>query len=395
MNTRLPGREEILHRIERFKAALANEGMDGALVVQKVDLYYFSGTDQDAHLWVPVSGEPLLLVRKSIDRARKDALLDRIIPLVSLHDLPGHLNTDSGPPRRVGLELDVVPAALYLHYRNLLAEMELVDASHIVRKLRMIKSGYEISRIREAAGLADRLFERIPGYIRESANETELAIRAEEFYRKNGHPGVSRTRGFNTEGIYGHIMAGPGGAEPSGTLGPTGGAGLGPWFSQGAGWTPIRPGEPVVIDYTACVDGYLADQARVFSIGQLPDPMKRAYSVMKEVQQAVADIGRPGVPIRELYETAIRIVKGAGLLDGFMGSPDPVPFIGHGVGLELDEWPVIMERSDLILEQGMTLAIEPKVVYPGKGVIGLENTFLVGPRGMERMNAFPDDLVVL
>lgn len=395
MNSTLPGRKEILNRIMRLKAALARESLDGVLIVQKVDLYYFSGTDQDAHLWVPVSGEPALMVRKSIDRARKDAFLNHIVPLVSLHDLPAHLNTASGPPRRVGLELDVIPAALYLQYTRLLGDMELVDASHIIRKLRMIKSDYEISRIRKAAGLADRLFDKIPGLIRESANETELAIRAEEFYRKNGHPGLSRTRAFNMESTYGHIMAGPGGAEPSGTVGPTGGVGLGPWFSQGAGWTPIRPGEPIMVDYTACADGYLADQARVFTIGQLPKPMKRAYSVMVEVQAAVADAGRPGVPIRELHETALRIVKGAGLLDGFMGSPHPVPFIGHGVGLELDEWPVIMERTDLILEQGMTVAIEPKIVYPGKGVIGVENTFVTGPSGMERLNAFPDDLVVL
>ncbi len=396
MNTTLPGREEILNRIARLRTVLAQEGLEGALIVQKVDLYYFSGTDQDAHLWVPVSGEPALLVRKSLDRARNDALLDNVIPLLSLRELPDHIRTNSGqPPGRLGLELDVVPAALYLQYASILGDIELVDVSDILRRLRMIKSDYEISVMRKAAGLADRLFERIPDFIRKSANETELAIRAEEFYRKNGHPGISRTRAFNMESIYGHIMAGPGGAEPSGTVGPTGGAGLGPWFSQGAGWTPILPNEPIMVDYTACVDGYLADQARVFSIGRLPEPMMRAYAVMAEVQDALADAGRPGVSIRDLYETALRIVKGAGLLDGFMGFPHPVPFVGHGVGLELDEWPVIMERSDLILEQGMTVAIEPKIVYPGKGVIGVENTFMVGPRGMERLNAYPDDLVIL
>ncbi|MFO7784724.1 MAG: Xaa-Pro peptidase family protein [Desulfatiglandales bacterium] len=395
MNTKLPGREEILDRIERLKTALAREHLDGALIVQKVDLYYFSGTDQDAHLWVPASGEPVLLLRKSLERAHADALLDNIIPIVSLRDLPDHLNTASGRPRRVGLELDVLPAALYLQYTSLLRDMEFVDASHIVRKLRMIKSEYEISRMRKAAVLADRLFEKIPGFIRESANETELAIRAEEFYRRNGHPGISRTRAFNMESIYGHIMAGPGGAEPSGTVGPTGGVGLGPWFSQGAGWTPIRPGEPIMVDYTACADGYLADQARVYSVGPLPEHMNRAHAVMVEVQDFVADAGRAGVPVRCLYEKALGIVKGAGLLDGFMGSPQPVPFLGHGVGLELDEWPVIMGQTELVLEEGMTVAIEPKVIFPGKGVVGVENTFAVGPHGMKRLNAFPDDLVVL
>jgi Xaa-Pro aminopeptidase len=391
----LPGREEIRGRITRLQEALARQGADGALLVQKADLYYFSGTDQDAHLWVPVSGEPLLLVRKSLERAVRDAQIDRIVPLESLRELAERLEAPGGPPRRIGIELDVIPAALYLRYGRALPDAELLDASPLVRSVRMVKSAYELSRMRAAARIADRLYERIPAFLRESANETELALRAERFYREHGHPGLSRTRGFNMETVYGHIMAGPGGAEPSGTVGPTGGAGLGPWFSQGAGWTPIRPQEPVMVDYTACVDGYLSDQARVFSIGPLPEKMQRAYAVMVEVQDALAEAGRPGVRAGDLYDRAHRIVERAGLAEGFMGSPRPVPFVGHGVGLELDEWPVITRRADLTLEEGMTLALEPKVVFPGEGVVGVENTFVVGPRGLERLNAFPDRLGVL
>jgi len=392
----LPDREEIQGRISRLQAGLAEQGADGALLVQKVDLYYFSGTDQDAHLWIPVSGEPLLLVRKSLERAVRDARVDRISPLESLRDLPERMEAASqAPPRRIGLELDVIPAALYLQYGRLLPEATFLDVSPLARSIRMIKSGYELSRMRAAARVADRLYEKIPAFIRESGNETELAIRSEAFYRRHGHPGLSRTRAFNMESIYGHIMAGPGGAEPSGTVGPTGGAGLGPWFSQGAGWTPIRPGQPVMVDYTACVDGYLSDQARVFSIGALPGKMQRAYQVMVEVQDDLAEAGRPGVRAGDLYDRARRIVERAGLLEGFMGSPRPVPFVGHGVGLELDEWPVITRRADFSLREGMTLALEPKVVFPGEGVVGVENTFVVGHAGMERLNAFPDDLAVL
>jgi Xaa-Pro dipeptidase len=392
----LPDREEIQGRISRLQDALAERGADGVLLVQKVDLYYFSGTDQDAQLWVPVSGEPLLLVRKSLERAKRDARIDRVAPLESLRELPERLQEVSpGPVRRIGLELDVIPAALYLRYGRLLPDAELLDASPLVRTLRMIKSGYELSRMRAAARIADRLYEKVPAFIRESGNETELAIRSEAFYRSHGHPGMSRTRAFNMESIYGHIMAGPGGAEPSGTVGPTGGAGLGPWFSQGAGWTPILPGQPVMVDYTACADGYLSDQARVFSVGALPAKMQRAYAVMVEVQDDLAEAGRPGARVGDLYDRAIRLVERAGLMEGFMGSPRPVPFVGHGVGLELDEWPVITRRADFSLQEGMTLALEPKVVFPGEGVVGVENTFVVGSEGMERLNAFPDALTVL
>jgi Xaa-Pro aminopeptidase len=235
----------------------------------------------------------------------------------------------------------------------------------------------------------------IPGFLRQSTDETELAVMAEAFYRKNGHPGVTRTRAFNAEATYGHILAGPNGAVPSGSFGPTAGAGLGPWYSQGAGRGPIRPYEPVMVDYTACCDGYIADQTRVFSLGGLPDELARACEVMREIQDAVAAEGKPGTPAAELYVTALRMAEEAGLGDGFMGHPEPVPFLGHGVGLELDEWPIITDRATFVLEQGMTLALEPKVVFPGRGVVGVENNFLVGPECMERLNRFPDRPLVV
>ncbi len=392
----LPNRKEVLHRIRSLQDSLAAEEADGALLVQKVDLYYFSGTDQDAQLWVPVSGEPVLLVRKSLERARRDGKIDRVEPMRSLRELPERLQRSSPrAPRRIGMELDVIPAVLHRQYAGVLEGVEILDASPWVRSLRMVKSAYEVSRMQAAARVADGMFERVPEWIRSSENETELALQAEAYYRRHGHPGVSRTRAFNMETVYGHIMAGPGGAEPSGTVGPTGGAGLGPWFSQGAGWTPLRPGQPIMVDYTACVDGYLSDQARVFSIGPLPKPMEHAHEVMVEVLDSLAEAGGAGVHVGELYAEARRIVEREGLEQGFMGFPRPVPFVGHGVGLELDEWPVITDRAEVILREGMTLAVEPKVVVPGEGVIGLENTFVVGPRSMKPLNAFPNVITVL
>jgi len=397
MENHLPGKQEIRNRIERLQHAMSEKGMDGALLVQKVDLYYFSGTDQDAHLWVPASGDAVLLVRKSLERARADAMLEPVLPLRSLSELPDRIRDLSGSlPKRLGLEMDVIPAGLYLHYRRILGDTELLDVSPLVRNVRMIKSAFELSRIHAAAGIADELYRRVPDYIRISGTETDLAIRAEGFYRSQGHSGLSRTRAFNMESIYGHIMAGPGGAAPSGTVGPTGGVGLGPWFSQGAGWAPILPGQPIMVDYTACRDGYLSDQARIFSLGPLPEKMQRAYAAMVEVQDALASAGRPGTEVRSLYTLALDMADRAGLSDGFMGWPHPVPFVGHGVGLELDEWPVVTDRgAGFVLEEGMVLALEPKVVFPDEGVVGIENTFVVGPGGMEKLNGYSDELIVL
>jgi Xaa-Pro aminopeptidase len=157
----------------------------------------------------------------------------------------------------------------------------------------------------------------------------------------------------------------------------------------------LLPHTPILVDYTANVEGYLSDQTRIFSIDALPEKLQNAHKVMVEVQDAMAREGRPGVMAKDLYAVALKIVEKADFMEGFMGHPQPVPFVGHGVGLELDEWPVIGKGSEHILEQGMVIALEPKMVFPGQGVVGIENTFAVTETGMEKLNRFPDDIVIL
>ena len=385
---------EISERLKNLKAHLAVMGVEGALIVDKVDLYYLTGTDQDAHLWVPAHGEPLLMVRKSLTRARKDAGLSPIQSLPSLSYLPTRIKAHMGElPVRIGLEMDVLPALFYEKYKTLFSQSRFTDISAAVRRIRMKKSPLEQAHIRKAAAVADRLFERIPDFLSETETETDLALRAEAFYRSQGHPGLVRTRAFNSECHYGHIMAGKGAAQASNAPGPTGGMGLGPFFSQGAGAYKIRKNEPIMMDYAASVRGYISDQTRIYVLGTLPAKFHRAHRIMVEVQQTLVEKGRPGVRAGDLYDKALEVVAKNGLTEGFMGYPDPVPFVGHGVGLEIDEWPVIGTNNEIRLEEGMSLALEPKVVFPDEGVVGIENTFIVTKTGLERLCRFPDDIV--
>lgn len=170
---------------------------------------------------------------------------------------------------------------------------------------------------------------------------------------------------------------------------------MGPYYSQGAGFNQLRPNEPILIDYASLVNGYISDSARVFSLGELHEKFYRAHQVMLEVQEAVARKGKPGVRAKDLYALAIKVIEKAGLSEGFMGHPQPVPFVGHGTGLEMDEWPVIGRGLDTIIEAGMVVSLEPKYVFPGEGVVGIENTFVVTAQGMEKLNRFPDEIVVI
>ena len=392
----LPIKSEINGRIERFQHLLRKRRVDGALIVQKVDLYYLSGTDQDAHLWIPASDQPLLMVRKSVERALEDAVTDVIEPISSLSRIRDLIKKHhKKTPDSLGLELDILPFQAYQAYSSMFPETHVVDISSLIRRVRMVKSPHELSLIKKAAEMGDSLYLHVPDFVRDSETENDLAIKAESFYRIHGHPGQVRTRAFNMECLYGHIMAGAGAAVPSASPGPTGGTGFGPYQSHGAGWRKISTHEPILIDYASSFEGYLCDQTRIFALGKLSEKFDRAHRIMIEVQDTLARDGKPGVTSGDLYALALKIVEESGLSEGFMGYPQPVPFVGHGLGLELDEWPVIGRNTEFVLDEGMTIALEPKYVFPGEGVVGIENTFVVTDRGMERLNRFPDDIAVI
>jgi Xaa-Pro dipeptidase len=387
---------EFSERVNRFQRMLREGKVDGAIIVQRADLFYLIQTDQNGMLWVPANGEPLFLVRRSFERALQDALIGRILPLTSLSRVPELIkNHDGAKPDRVGLEMDVLPAKMYLSYKELFPGADVVDISPLIRSVRTIKSPREISLMRKAAAVADELFLKIPEFLKESETETDLALRAEAFYRSKGHPGLAPMRAFNVRNVYGHILAGPSAAVPSDSPGPTGGPGAGPFMSHGAGFGRIRPHEPILIDYASNAEGYISDQCRIYSLGSLPEKFHRAHRVMIEVQEAVARKGKPGAKPGDLYALALDIAEKAGLSRGFMGYPLSVPFVGHGLGLEVDEWPLIGKNSDPILETGMVIALEPKFVSPGEGVVGVENTFVVTEAGMEKLSRIPDDIVIV
>jgi Xaa-Pro dipeptidase len=389
-------KSEFLERLERFQHLLARNKVDGAVIVQRTDLYYLVGSDQNGLLWVPADGEPLFLVRKSFERALQDSMAGRVVAFTKLSQASEEIvRQERRSPSRIGLEMDVLPVNLYFSYKQLFPGAEIADISHLIRSVRMVKSDREIALVRKAAEIADELFRRVPEFLKESDTEIDLALRAEAFYRSHGHPGISPMRAFNVTNVYGHILAGASGAMPSASAGPTGGLGAGPFLSHGAGRGKIKPHEPVLFDYASNVEGYISDQTRIYSLGDLPEKFCHAHHVMIEVQQAVAKEGKPGARARDLYALALDVVRKEGLSAGFMGHPQPVPFVGHGLGLELDEWPLIGRNSDHVLERGMVIALEPKVILPGEGVVGVENTFVVTDHGMEKLSRFPDDIVII
>jgi Xaa-Pro dipeptidase len=382
---------ECTRRVASLREALAARGLDGALVLQAVDILWLSGTRQNAALWVPVEGEPALLVRKSLERARGESPLGRVLPFPPSKELAGV----TGGARRLGLTLDVVPVAVQQFWTRALPGVEWTDVSMVVRELRSVKSPWELERMRDTARLLSAVFREVPSWLRPGLREVDVAAEIEVRMRRAGNEGSPRVRGFNQEFFMGLAIAGGAATAPSYFDGPVTGRGLSASSPLGASLEPIGQDVPVLLDYTAILGGYLTDMTRIAVCGRLAPELRRAFDVARAIQDEVAAALRPGSVPSRLFALARERADGAGLGDRFMGPPGAqARFVGHGIGLELDEVPVLAPGFDAPLRLGMTFAIEPKFVFPGAGAVGIENTFAVGEAGGERLSDLSDDLLV-
>ena len=236
----------------------------------------------------------------------------------------------------------------------------------------------------------------MPELLREGMSEIELAGRVEARARALGHQGIVRMRMWGSELFYGHLMAGPSAAVPSFLASPTGGSGVGPAVAQGPSMRPIRRHEPILVDYVFVFNGYLADHTRIFSLGRLPADLERAHAAMLVLQAEVKAATRPGVPSGHLYQVALESAARQGYAAFFMGADERrVRFVGHGIGLELDEFPFLAQGQELPLQAGMVFALEPKLVFPGRGVVGIENTHLVTAGGVEQLTRLDEEIMVV
>ena len=395
---RITPASELEQRCNKLQEYMVAEKLDAVIVVQNADLFYFSGTVQSGNLYIPVQGEPLYLVRKDYNRARRESELKVVLPFGSMKDIPSKLAEYSYPgPRRIGLELDVLPVSFFERFRKVYPQAEYVDASPLIRRVRMIKSPYEIRLIREACAQVDKVFLRACEVIREGITDLELAAELEYFLRKEGHQGLTRMRGFNSDLFYGQVFSGADTALPPYGDTPLGGLGLNTSFGQSAGLKRIGRNEAIIVDLAGCIDGYLSDETRVFAIGGISDRLRKGYENMRKVQELMKEIARPGVPWGQVYAECQAMAVGMGYGDSFMGAKGAqVSFIGHGVGVEIDEYPFIARGfDDMLLEVGMVFAFEPKLVFPGEGAIGIENTFYLSVEGLQQLTCSSEELKIL
>lgn len=383
---------EAKQRITNMQAMLKDKGLDGALFIFPIDVYYFSGTRQNSTLWIPAEGEPLLLVRKSLARAREESALADIRPFPSSKDFPSLFDERV---QKIGFTFDVAPVQQLNYYGKLLGEREFVDISPLNRELRSVKSAFELGQLRLSGSKLCSVFSQVPQFLRTGMREIDLAAEFEYRLRKAGNEGFVRMRAYNQELFMG-LAVSAGGPSYGFFDGAVTGRGLSNASPHGASTEVIADNVPVLLDYTGVFNGYITDMTRIFVLGSLDPELHRAFIVAQEIQDTLQRALKPGAICEELFFMAANMAEQAGLGKNFMGMPgEQARFVGHGVGLELDEFPVIAQGFKVPLQAGQTIAIEPKFVVPGKGAIGIENTFSVTVNGGDKLTDLADDIVFL
>jgi Xaa-Pro dipeptidase len=392
-----PPADEIDRRIAAFQAGLQRDGLDAALIVQSADLVYLSGTAQNAHLIVPATGEPLLLVRRDLDRARAESGLRHIEPFASLRALPAALTSLGLPERlRLGVELDVLPAASYLRYQELLPGAELRDCMPALWSARSHKSEWELARIRAACLQSQDAMEHAPQLLVPGKRECDILSELGHRMRLGGHEGTIRFRGINSEFLYGQVLSGESGGVPGPTETPLHGPGLSTAQGRGPSRRELRTGDSVLIDISGLSEGYVSDQTRTFFIGRADPALLAAYATCRQILAECVALLKPGTPGSALYERALEVATAAGHAERFMGAGEGrVKFVGHCIGLELNEPPYLARGYAQPLELGNVVAIEPKLAFTGLGAVGIENSYVIGPDGPVQLTGATEEPVIV
>ncbi len=386
-----PG-EEIRTRIDSLRPLMEKSRLDAAFFHYKIDYYYLSGTMQDAFLLVPLERDPVLFVRRDLKRARRESPLKEVIPLKALEEITPYVSGMT----RIGLQLDVMPYNMVMKYRDLLPGPEFVDASPMVKAVRKKKSPFEITLMEKAAAIAKKVYAKIPEILHEGMSEIELGGLLEAYAKPLGHEGILRMRSLNYEPYTWHILSGRTGSIVSQADSPMGGRGMSPAFPVGASRKKMRKGEPILVDFGVNYHGYHMDLTRMYALGHMPDQFIRAYEVCKEIEHAVLERALQGTAASELFRYSQELAESSGFGPYYLGyEQHKVNFLGHGIGIELSELPFLAPRHDYPLEEGMTFAIEPKMVFPGKGACGIEDTVLIEKTGYRILSDVDDHIAVI
>lgn len=374
-----------MQRIRILQKKLQDRAIDLAIIMQPRDLYYYAGTAQPCNLVIPAVGEPLLFVRRAWDFVVKETRLPngQLVEGAGASEIADVIRAHGIAFSKIGFTEDVIPANIYKKMSGAFPNSEVVDISPLVLEQRMVKEYQEMEAIVMAAEMFRYAHDAVLNFLRPGVTEIQLSAKVLESVRQAGGESIIRNRRWDAslppEGL---VVSTTNMWRISGHAMTITGVGLSNALPWGASRTPIAAGDMVIVDMGINLNGYQADIARTYVAGKATSQQLEVFNQVLTIQQAVLDKIKPGVMGRELYSTAAAEAKRLGQFEYFQGyGKMKGRYIGHGIGLELDEPPTLDDKCDVTLVEGMALAIEPKLIIPYFGAIVIEDDVLVIPNG--------------
>lgn len=383
--------KELKLRWDKIQQNMSDVHADGLLICDNVNLYYVSGRIFRGYCYIPVKGEPIFFVRRPLGLHGT-----QVVYIRKPEEIGEYLQKNGiAFPDKLLLESDSISYSDYKRYETIFTPKEILNGTALLRRCRSIKTPYEIDLIRRSGELHAKAYETIPSLYRKGMTDVEFSIELEHECRKLGSLGIFRIFGQSMEIFMGSVLAGDNADTPSPYDFAMGGAGLDVSLPVGCNGTVLTEGMSLMVDMGGNFTGYMTDMTRTYAIGSVQKLAQKAHETSIAIHQAIAAKARPGVAAKDLYELAAEMANHAGLSDYFMGHRQKAGFIGHGVGIEINEAPVLAPRSRDILAEGMVFALEPKFVIPGTGALGIENTYAVTADGVEKLTVCKEELISL
>jgi Xaa-Pro aminopeptidase len=358
-----------IQRLQRLQATFPTLACDALIIEDPVNLYYLTGLDlSNGLLWMTQEKAFLMVDGRYLESAKKESPFPVLLKPSNQHALELLLEQEkSGAIKRLAFNSATTCYQRFLEIQNILAnipsiQIELIPSDNPLKKLRSIKDAYEIDQLRAAAALGSKGFDFICSLLQEGITELELAIELEIFWKRQGSKGVA----FNPI-----IAFGPNSSMPH----------------YAAGERRLQKGQHILIDIGVNRHHYHSDMTRVVFFGP-PDPqIAKIYPIVYEAQQAALALCRPGTLIKDLDEAARSVIRKAGYEKQFTHS------LGHGIGLEIHEWPHGNEftanstsSNDTYLEAGMAITIEPGIYLPDIGGVRIEDTVIITSSGHDNLS---------
>ena len=380
---------ELKLRRDKIRVLMAQQEIDAALITCNVNLIYTYGRVVSGYLYLPLNAPARLFIKRP-----NNIEGEHIHSIRKPEQLPDLLKECGLPlPAKLMLEGDELSYTEYTRLAACFLETTVVNGTPLIRKARSVKTNIEIEMFRRSGIAHTKAYEQIPSVYRPGMTDRQLSIEIERLMRLEGCLGIFRTFGQSMEIFMGSLLAGDNATAPAPYDFALGGEGLDPSIPIGANGALLQPGQSFMVDMGGNFYGYMGDMSRVFSIGKLPEKAYAAHQTCLDVQAAVIEKAKPGAVCEDLYNTAIDIVTKAGFADYFMGVGQKAKFIGHGIGLEINEAPVLAPRMKQELEPGMVFALEPKIVLPGVGPLGIENSWVVTADGVEKLPLCKEEII--